>query len=257
MAKLRRTKKKNIPRQIELSIKAQPDMFTCGPTCLHALYNLYGDAIELEHTIREVRRLDNGGTLEVLLGIHALRRGYAARIHSYHLQIFDPTWFSLSPGELHRRLHARMEARPEYRHVIEGYMELVELGGILEFVELTPSLLRKYLAKNIPILTGLSSTYLYRSSRESGPDDHDDDISGDPQGHFVVLTGYDKRERTVFVADPMENNPAFKSRTYAVSMDRLLCSILLGILTHDGNLLIVQPAEAEPPALYVNPDRRQ
>ncbi len=253
---------------LELSILAQPDDFTCGPTCLHALYNYYEDPIELDELIKQVRRLDHGGTLAVLLAIHALQRGYSAKLYSYNLQVFDPTWFSLSMGEIHRRLAARMAAKPEYTHVIEAYIEFIELGGTLAFEDLTPSLIRKYLSRGTPILTGLSSTYLYRSAREWGPNDDSDDIKGDPQGHFVVLCGYDRHDKSVLVADPMENNPAFRSQLYAVDIERLRCSILLGILTHDGNLLIVEPTATHPkkkqdgggpnkPAADVDAHRRQ
>lgn len=250
---------------LELSILAQPDDFTCGPTCLHALYNYYGDHVELDDVIKQVRRLDHGGTLAVLLGIHALQRGYTARLYSYNLEVFDPTWFSLTMGELHRRLAARMEVRPEYKQAIEAYIEFLELGGLFAFEDLTPALIRKYLNRGTPILTGLSSTYLYRAAREWGPNDDSDDITGDPQGHFVVLCGYNREDKTVLVADPMENNPAFKSQLYAVDIERLRCSILLGILTHDGNLLIVEPAAKKKqegggpnkPATDVDAHRRQ
>src|SRR5262245_26599770 len=33
---------------LDFDIKAQPDEVTCGPTCLHALYQYYGDKISLK-----------------------------------------------------------------------------------------------------------------------------------------------------------------------------------------------------------------
>ena len=69
----------------------------------------------------------------------------------------------------------------------------------------TPQLLQRYLELRVPVLTGLSSTYLYRAMREDGADD--DDVRGDPQGHFVVLCGYSGWDRTVLVADPLASSP--------------------------------------------------
>jgi len=74
-------------------IEAQPDTTTCGPTCLHALYRHFGDAVDLHEVIDTIHRLDHGGTLDVFLANHAPARGYTAEIHTYNLEVFDPTWF--------------------------------------------------------------------------------------------------------------------------------------------------------------------
>ncbi len=66
-------------RRLDFEILAQPDDLTCGPTCLQAVYGYYGDPLSIERVIAEVERLENRGTLAVLLGCHALRRGYCTR----------------------------------------------------------------------------------------------------------------------------------------------------------------------------------
>lgn len=48
---------------LDFDIKAQPDEVTCGPTCLHALYQYYKDDISLSTVIQQVKRLKYGGTL--------------------------------------------------------------------------------------------------------------------------------------------------------------------------------------------------
>ena len=122
----------------------------------------------------------------------------------------------------------------------EAYSEFLSRGGKIQFEDLTPGLIRRYLKKSVPVLTGLSATYLYRTAREYGAACDYDDVRGDPSGHFVVLCGYDQTEREVLVADPMLPNPVSKSHQYLVSINRLICSILLGILTYDANLLIIE-----------------
>jgi len=72
----------------------QPDDITCGPACLHSVYEYYGDSISLQRVITEVKSLKGGGTLAVLLGNHALKCGYKATIYTYNLHVFDPTWFT-------------------------------------------------------------------------------------------------------------------------------------------------------------------
>ena len=106
---------------------------------------------------------------------------------------------------------------------------------------LRPSLIRRYLKKGVPLLVGLSATFLYGSKREFGPDSDYDDIRGEPCGHFVVLHGYDRKSRTVWVADPLKANPYGKEQIYQMGIDKIINAILLGVITYDANILVITP----------------
>jgi hypothetical protein len=227
---------------LQFGILPQPDDFTCGPTCLHAVYQFFGDDISLEEVVRQTPRLENGGTLAVWLACQALDRGYRARLYSYNLQLIDPTWFVNPDTDIQAKLRQQI-AHKKSRSLAtatDAFLEYLERGGQLRFEDLTTKLIRKYLNKRIPILTGLSATYLYRSMREHGAHSEFDDVRGEPAGHFVVLCGYDKLRHMVLVADPLHPNPVSKTPYYEVDIERLLCAILLGVLTYDANLLILE-----------------
>jgi len=228
---------------LDLKIRPQPTDDSCGPTCLHALYRYYGERISLARVVREVASLSSGGTLGVMLACHALRRGYAARIYSYNLHLFDPTWFGPKAPDLRGRLEAQRAVKtdPKLHAATEAYLEFLELGGEVRFQDLSRSLILQHLNQRQPILTGLSATYLYHCAREYGPRLKSDDVRGEPLGHFVVLCGYDRAERTVNIADPLQRNPVAWDRHYEVTLDRVIGAILLGIVTYDANLLIIQP----------------
>jgi hypothetical protein len=229
--------------RLQLNILAQPDNVTCGPTCLHAVYRFYGDELPLDQVIRETPQLREGGTLAVLLGCHALRRGYDATILTCNLQVFDPTWFQPPFPNLSERLQAQMAFKQaaKLRVASEGYLEFLELRGRIQMEDFTSRLIRRHLKRETPILTGLSATNLYRSSREFGPNCEPDDVRGEPVGHFVVLCGYDRRDRSVLIADPFRANPLGAGHKYHVPVDHVIRSIMLGILTYDANLLMIQP----------------
>jgi hypothetical protein len=228
--------------RIPLTIERQPDDTTCGPTCLQAIYRHFGDGASVRDLAREVPALEGGGTLGVLLANHALERSYEARIVTWNLQVFDPTWFRDDRGELVPRLRRRAaeHADPRTRVACEAYARFVELGGRVELRDLTPRLLASLLRGGLPVLTGLSATYLYRDVREL-PDTTDDDVHGDPVGHFVVLSGYLRASREALVTDPLHPNPLSESQTYPVPLPRLVGAIYLGVLTHDANLLVLRP----------------
>lgn len=231
--------------ELEFSMLAQPDDNTCGPTCLHAIYRYMGEEVALAELIDEVPKLEDGGTLGVLLATDALSRGHRAKIYSYNLQIFDPSWFSLKREALIEKLVAQEKVRrsPKRKLAIKAYIDFLVKGGNVDFTPLSGALIRRYLDRNIPILAGLSASFLYQEQRVYGPDDEEDDLRGEPMGHFVVLHGYDRRTREVLVVDPLQDNPHSATRRYRVGVDRVLSSILLGVLTYDANLIIIEPAE--------------
>ncbi len=232
---------------LDIRMLPQPDDVTCGPTCLQAVYRHLGHPLDLEQIIAEVRGLPEGGTLAVYLGNHALKRGLKARLYSYHLKIFDPSWRGLAPGEL----AAKLEAQLAYKHgkkfetASRAYIRFLELGGEIALDDLTSKVFDAPFNAGLPILTGLSATYLYDSRREY-TNRHNravyDDLRGEPTGHFVVLCG---RERgKVRVADPYIGNPlADDSHYYDVRVNRLIRAILLGVMTYDANLLVISDGD--------------
>ncbi|UCD82800.1 MAG: hypothetical protein JSW26_15610 [Desulfobacterales bacterium] len=234
--------------KLKFDISRQPDNASCGPTCLHAVYRYYNDPISLETVTAQVPNIPEGGTIEVYLACHALRRGYKTTIIPYNLRIFDPTWSDIPSSQIAAKLRRQLNLKkdiPGIEVVTNAYLEYLELGGRLRFEVMTPALIRRYLKKSIPILTGLSATYLYNTAREydNGGELTYDDVRGESVGHFVVLTGYDRKDRSVSVADPLKTNPVADSQYYSVNIYRLACAIMLGILTYDGNLLIIQKRE--------------
>ena len=233
--------------RIHFEIQPQPNNTTCGPTCLHAVYCYLGLKLPLAQVVAETQALSEGGTLAVMLGCHALQRGFDVSIDTFNLQVFDPTWFKSNGDMIHRETTiAKLEQQAEIKHrtklklACKAYIEFLKLGGTVRMEDLTASLLRRYLKQDIPLLTGLSATYLYRESREIGSTCMDDDVAGEPSGHFVVLCGYDKEKRSVLVADPWHPNPISPDHTYVVDMDRVICSVLLGILTYDANVMMIR-----------------
>jgi len=246
-------------QEVQLEILPQPDDTTCGPTCLQAVYRYWGDEILLSRVIDETPQLAEGGTFASLLGCHALTRGYRARIYTFNLNVFDPTWFRPGAGPIEDKLQAQMQVKdnPKLHLASRSYLEFLRAGGEIRMEDLTRSLIRGYLNRSIPLLAGLSSTYLYRNAREFGPKGDSDDVRGQPAGHFVVLCGYDRVEKEVLVADPYLPNPlAPKNNYYIVGVDRVVCAVLLGTYTYDANLLIIQPGGRRKGHGGGNPDRR-
>ena len=231
--------------KLSVPILAQPDDTTCGPTCLQAIYRYYGDTTSLSQVIREVQTLPGGGTLAALLGCHALTRGYAARLYTFDLNLFDITWFNGGEGLLAEKLHAQLAHKPNARmqEATAAHLRFLELGGEIRFEDLTAGMIRDLVKRDRPILAGLSATYLYRTARERDQDGRMlyDDLTGEPSGHFVVISGYDVERRVTHIDDPLLPNPISLSQHYDVTLNHLVCAVMLGIITRDANLLVLSP----------------
>lgn len=233
------------PIVLPVSMGRQPTDVSCGPTCLQALYAYYGLKISVRKLIASVPSLDQGGTLGVMLAQDALARGFRANVVTWNLRVFDPIWFAdgASPSAERLRMRARAKRRDKKLYTTAmAYADFVASGGVIEFRDLTSSLIVDALMRGVPILTGLSATFLYRECRERSSDDVPDDLRGDPVGHFVMLTGYDPKQCTVLVTDPLHPNALSEEHTYPVTMERLVGAIYLGVLTYDANLIMIEPA---------------
>lgn len=229
----------------------QPDDVTCGPTCLRKVYHFYGRNVPVEIVLGEVERNEDGGTLAVNLGIAALGRDFRARIFSYNLRIFDPTWSRLGSEEIADRLELRRKhvSDGKARRAMAAYVRFLRAGGEMAFDELTPKLLKAIINRDHPILAGLSATYLYRMARECHVGETnelvEDDIAGEPIGHFVVISGYRDRGRRFTLRDPSAHVPHTADGRVVVEAQRLINAILLGDLTYDAVLLELWPSEGE------------
>ncbi len=222
-------------------VERQPTPTSCGPTCLHAIYRWFGQDVSIEELIESVPSLDEGGTLAIHMGIDALARGYRTDFYSCNLRVLDPSWFPGTQALLIEKLSLSKKVRRKRKERFE--LEALELyvrnGGNLYMEALTRSLLRKHLLLDRPILAGLSATFLYREAREVPETGKPDDIGGKSEGHFVVLHGYEPSTKMVTVHDPYHQAPFPGDHRYAVHIDRLINAILLGVLTHDANILVI------------------
>ena len=227
---------------LPLDMPRQPTDTSCGPTCLHAVYRYFGVESDLERLIQEVPQFEEGGTLAVHLGLHAVRRGFGAKIISYNLRVFDPTWHGLSREAVIDKLLQRIPTLqvPKAQESHRAYVDFLRLGGDVAFMDLTPDALGGLLRHEVPLITGLSATYLYQAPREQS-DGREDDVGGQPVGHFVVVNGWHPEKREVLIADPFERNPYNPDGAYRVNVNRFINAVMLGIVSYDANLLLIRP----------------
>ena len=238
------------PPRVELAVPRylQPDDVTCGPTCLLQVLHYFGDRRSFDEVKGAISRNPDGGTLSAFLAHAAIRFGYETTMYPYNLRIFDPTWFDLPRAQIREKLLARAAATKKRKvsRASKAYATYIELGGDLAFGELSAEVLIRILVRGNPILCGLSSTWLYRQIREHPETNMEDDVGGDPTGHFVVVNGYERGGESFLVTDPSPHATSGDTGRYSVPARRLINSILLGELTYDAVLLEISPRRGGP-----------
>ncbi|QCK16685.1 peptidase-C39 like family protein [Mangrovivirga cuniculi] len=196
--------------------------------------------------------LDGGGTLGVMLGNHALKNDFSVYLYTYNLNVFDPSWFSEPEVDLISKLSEQLTAKNDsrVRHASHYYIEFLNSGGEIIYTQLSQGLFRHYLKQEIPLLAGLSATFLYGSMREIPDSNQYDDILGYPSGHFIVVSGLDVQNEKVTICDPLKMNPLADKMIYHVDLSHLINSILLGVITYDANILVLIPKSRHDVSIY-------
>ncbi|MEO7425487.1 MAG: cysteine peptidase family C39 domain-containing protein [Fibrobacteria bacterium] len=226
--------------KLNLHVSKQPDDESCGITCLQAIYDYHDHPASLDKLKREIEHWQTGGTVAVNLARNALTHGFRAEIYTYNIKIFDPTWKGLDPKELAGKLKRRAgKIRSKKQKMVIGfYLDFLKKGGVLKFDDLDEELLNRLFKHHKPIICGLSATYLYQQVRETN-DCEENDIVGNPVGHFVVVSGWDPVTRSVTIQDPLRKNPISETGTYKLPFTKFSNAVMLGILTYDENLLVI------------------
>ena len=215
------------------------------------MYRYWGDQEPLQTIIARMYRLEQGGTFAVFLGCDALRKGYGAAIYTYNVTVFDPTWFTRNV-DIAERLTKQREVKSDERLQVatSGYLQFLQLGGRLRFADLSQVLVRALLRFRLlqrSAALHLSVRVLNPDGSSSSPGISDMGQSGHGTQDYAMAGSFSRARRHVLVVDPYQPNPYGEAHEYWISIDRVVTAILLGIVTHDANLLVVYPRRKRPP----------
>lgn len=239
--------------RLDFAITPQPTETTCGAAVLQSVYKHFGLDVPVQNVIREVPQLPGGGTWAVYMGLDALRRGFAARIYTCDLQLFDPSWFEDGAPPVRDKIEEMLQAGVLPHNLVvqaRAYLDFLDDGGELLMQEPATELVSRHLRQGVPVIAGLSCTWLYQARRErwEGEKCIPDDIRGTSTGHFVVVHGVDSRTRNFCIADPYRHRPFPGRHDYEIPIRRFFNALMLGIVTNDAKLLVIRPRDGTPHA---------
>ncbi len=205
----------------------------CGPTCLAEVMEFYTkEKFDIKDLVKESKSPYKNMDWFFLFGMSALKRGFKVKIITVSTEILDPSWISLNPKKLVRKMKKRIKylegRKRKDRYLIEWNLEplkkavkFIEAGGELIFSLITIDLLKYFVKKKMPIIVPVNENIFYGIKRTK--DDEYDDIRGYPSGHIVVISGYAKKDFIITDSERLSEKEKGKTKR---KTDLMLNSIL-------------------------------
>lgn len=240
--------------KLDIDIKKQKE-YECLSACLKAVLSYYEVDISEEDIIEKIST-DSMKLYdwEFKSGKLVIESGLKMEIYSNVGQILSPSWASLSPDELIKKIEEELkffvyrsenfEKDPELltsmcphklwaerlTKDVASMLEFVKAGGAINFNPISKELIRQKLVNNIPVIVSHDAAILHRMSRYSNG--KPDDIKGDNWGHVVIISG--EEGDNFLISDPA--GMFYENKTvYEANKDLVLESIL----RYNGQLLVV------------------
>jgi hypothetical protein len=201
----------------------------CGPTSLQQILRYYGIDNGMEEILRSVKMF-SFGTPTVYLAMGAKKMGLDVKIVTLDVDYVDPSWKGITGDVIAGKLRERLKLvnlDENIRLRTEGLAEALESGVELEIEAPSKEILINNIKKGVPPIITVSYNILHGRMRKTSAGNRDD-VKGFPDGHFVVVNGYD--EKNFIITDSSIG-------TIEVSHERLMLSwFFMG-----GWILIIKP----------------
>lgn len=231
---------------LEIPKVAQKFDDECGPACVAQVLKFFSIEPEIDEIIEACSNSYKTRDWDYKMGTYLLSKSLKVTINTFQSFIYDPSWFNLDKnkllGKLQKELNFLYSNSPRLKDPtytswhnanveiseIEAAIEFLEKGGVVTFLPISKELIQSYLNQMMPVICAFDAILLHGMKR--GFRGKPDDVSGVPQGHMAVISGYTERE--FILVDPSCWYRAEES--YKVDADRLINSILV----RDQNLII-------------------
>ncbi len=181
------------------------------------------------------------GTSWAHIALYFLELEFKVTFHTTDVVIFDRRWKNLSSEELLKKLKQR---QPHLTHAFysreildayfDGYTRFIKKGGIIRLPIVTNDYLYGLLEKG-PIVASVDYQFLNEVSKWSYDAKTDgwveDDITGIPLTHAIIISGY--RDGAYTIVDPDFRYGGVRT----IDPDRLLGACYLAQLSYDNMLI--------------------
>ena len=174
----------------------------CGPTCVSMVLNYYSIKNDVNQLTKDIRKIDkkmklpdDSYTYVPQLGLYFLKQGFKVEIVTFNPFLFTYNdHLNVNPIKslkaFHERVKNKKKVSVEIKRPAKFFIDFIENGGKVVVKIPDEKDIRTEIEHRRPMITLLTSRFLYKQEKKSGFN-----------FHANVITGID--EKYVYVNDPL------------------------------------------------------
>lgn len=240
---------KPISYNVPLITQGESECVQASASQILAFYGIKKTIEEIKNEVPILRSQDGEliGTSWAHIALYFLELGFDVTFHTTDVVIFDRTWKDLEKEKILAKLEQR---QPHLTHAFytrdvldlyfDGYSKFLKQGGTIRLPVITNNYLYKLLEKG-PIVASVDYQFLNEVSKWSYDAKTDqwkeDDISGIPLTHAIIISGYHDGAYTI--VDPDYRFGGVRT----IDCDHLLGAFYLAQFGFDNILITLRPIE--------------
>lgn len=202
----------------------ESDSVTCGPCCLTMIYALKRKKVSFKEIMQDFHQTGKGQpTYPEQLARHLLKNGLTAKLIFSNSQVLSPAWKDLPNEEIIENLKEWLPLHPKHQWFFDVLYTLFFLqeGGSVQQESYTVQTIKSLLDQGYLIITGVDEDWIWEHRfKIAGNKRVIDEIEGEVEGHYVVITGY--TDQNFNILDPFPTQIEGKHGSYGINQHQLL-----------------------------------
>lgn len=202
------------------------DSFTCGPCCLSMAYALRGKKISLKDILADFHHPEKGkATYAPQLARHLHKNGLGVRLLVSTSQVLSPAWKDLPSHEVIALLKEWIVLHPKSLYLMDilHILFFLQEGGQVDQVSYNIQTIQEMLDSGSLVILCVDEDWIWghrfalnKSKNQRVPNE----VEGQLEGHFVLVTGY--TNNSFHVLDPFPTNIEGRHGEYDIDAYQLL-----------------------------------
>lgn len=201
----------------------ESDSNTCGPCCMAMVYAIKGKKISVKDILKDFHQSEKGApTYPPQVARHLIQHGLKTKITISNSQVISPAWKNVSREQLIENVKLWLTLHPKsdwYQNNLHTLFYLQE-GGVISLQSYTSKTLKEMLDTGSLLILGVDEDWIWEHRfKIEGKKRVINEVEGQVEGHFVLVTGY--KEEKFHVLDPFPTKIEHRHGEYDIAVDQL------------------------------------
>lgn len=193
------------------------------------VYAIKGKKISVQDILKDFHHDEKGDpTYPPQLTRHFLQHGLKTKVTISNSRAISPAWGNISREELieNLKLWITLHQKDDWREYGLQVLFYLQEKGEIALQSYTSQTLKEMLDRGSLLILGVDEDWIWgHRFKQEGKKRIIDDIKGNVEGHFVLITGY--QDNKFHVLDPFPTNIEGRHGTYDIDVNQLTNASLI------------------------------